>query len=115
MAAPRIVDDLNSAGDGPFVLLAGAGISLWHPSSLPTWSEFNAALLDEAKARARRALPARSPLHKNIESLKVDDIGSKAFSNALVEILAGESYFNVVSTLALTEPNEAHRAIARLV
>ncbi|MDQ3673293.1 MAG: SIR2 family protein, partial [Gemmatimonadota bacterium] len=115
MPGPRIVDDLSAAGAGPFVLLAGAGISLWHPSSLPTWSEFNTALLDEAKARARRALPPRSPLHQDIESLNVNDIGSKAFSNALVEILAGESYFSVVSALAFTEPNEAHRAIARLV
>ena len=114
MAESRIVDDLSTAGAGPFVLLAGAGISLWHPSSLPTWSEFNTALLNEAIARARRALPAQSPIHQVLERLTVDDIGSKAFSNALVEILTGESYFDVVTALAVTQPNGAHHAIARL-
>ena len=54
---PRIVGDLTAAGPGPFVLLAGAGSRIWQPSSLPTWTEFNKALLDEATARARRALP----------------------------------------------------------
>jgi SIR2-like protein len=112
---PTVLDNLTAAGSGPFVLLAGAGVSLWHPSSLPTWNEFNTALLDEAKARAARALPAQSPLRNDLDRLTVDAVGSKAFSNALVEILAGQLYFDVVVGLNVTEPNAVHRGIARLV
>ena len=44
----------------------------------------------------------------------MEEIGSKAFSNALVEILTGDSYFDVVGALATAVPNGAHQAIARL-
>jgi hypothetical protein len=60
MSTPRFTQDLPGIGAGPFVLIAGAGLSLWHPTCLPTWGEFNQALLDEAKARALGALPTRS-------------------------------------------------------
>ena len=47
-----------------------------------------------------------------MELLTVEDIGSKAFSNALVEIVAEESYLSVVRNLTVAEPKDAHRAIA---
>ncbi len=115
MAIRRIVEDLNEAGSGPFVLLAGAGVSIWHPSSLPTWGSLVAELLGEAKARARRALPKHSPLYQDIGALTVEDIGDTTFSNALVDMLAGNAYFAVIGALAASRPNDAHRAIARLV
>ncbi len=98
----------------PFVLLAGAGISLWHPASLPTWNEFNEVLLDEAKARAARELDAKSPVAPAGASISLQDIGSKAFSNMLVEMLSGEAYFDVLGGLDGDHPNDAHRAVARL-
>lgn len=113
--ASRFVDNLTAAGERPFVLLAGAGVSLWHPSSLPRWDEFNTVLLDEARARANRGLTHRPDLRLALQTLSIQDLGSKSFSSALVEILAGEQYFDVIGALDASEPNEAHRAIARLV
>src|SRR5215813_14823952 len=110
---PRFRRDLAGVGAGPFVLLAGAGLSLWHPSSLPTWGEFNEVVLDEAKARAARSLRPGSDAAHALDSLTVKDVGPKAFSNALVEMLAGKSYFDVVRALDAKEPNNAHRAVAR--
>jgi hypothetical protein len=69
----RFIDDLTTGRPGPFVLLAGAGLSLWHPASLPTWGEFNQVLLQEAKARASRALRAGSEAARAVESLTVDE------------------------------------------
>jgi SIR2-like domain len=115
MFGPQLTHNLDGAGRGPFVLLAGAGLSLWHPASLPTWGEFNEVLLDEAKKRASRALRAGSEAEQAVNALTVDDVGSKALSSALVEILAGTAYFDVVRALDAKQVNEAHRAVARLV
>ena len=71
---PLAVSDLAEAGRGPFVLFAGAGISLWHPSPLPTWGEFNQVLLDEAKARAARALRSGSDTAQALDALTVDNV-----------------------------------------
>jgi hypothetical protein len=108
------LEALGIGTSGPFVLLAGAGLSVWHPSSLPTWTEFNQVLLDEARARAERALPPKSPAVAALRSLNLQDIGSKALSNMLVEMLSGEAYFDVVNVLDSELPNDAHRAVARL-
>jgi tetratricopeptide (TPR) repeat protein len=117
MSTPRFTQDLAGIGGVPFVLLAGAGLSLWYPTSLPTWGEFNQVLLHEAKARASRAMRSGSETAQAVAALTVGDIGAKALSNALVEMLAGEweSYFDVVHALDAAEPNGAHRAVAKLV
>ena len=111
--APHL-ESLGIGTGGPFVLLAGAGISLWHPSSLPTWNEFNQVLLDEAKARAARELDSKTPAAQAVSLLSLQDIDSKAFSNMLVEMLSGEAYFDVVGGLDGEHPNMAHLTVARL-
>jgi hypothetical protein len=56
---------------GPFALAVGASISLWHPSSLPTWREFNVTLLEEAKSRALETLTEEAAAEA-IAALTVD-------------------------------------------
>jgi tetratricopeptide (TPR) repeat protein len=115
MPGPGFIDNLHDISPGPLVLFAGAGLSLWHPASLPTWREFNEVLLGEAKERGLRALDATSEAGRILDALTLDDVGMKPLSNALVEVLAGASYFNVLGSLDADIPNEAHRAVARLV
>ncbi|GEP61011.1 SIR2 family protein [Reyranella soli] len=114
MPDARFTDDLGAIGAGPYVLLAGAGLSLWHPTSLPTWAEFNQVLLDEAKACAARVVRTEPEIAQAIAALTLDNVGTKALSNALVEILSGDSYFDVLRALDSSQPNGAHRAVARL-
>lgn len=106
--------DLTDLGQAPLVLIAGAGLSLWHPSSLPTWDEFTRALLDEAKARGLSELDGHSDAARALATLTIGDVGSKALSNMLVEMLVGTTYFDVVAALDSNQTNEAHRAVARL-
>ena len=115
MSAESFRAHLETIRGKSLTLFAGAGLSLWHPSSLPTWSEFNQVLLEKAKERALQARPMGTEVARALRDLKIDDVGSKAFSNQLVEILAGESYFDMVRALDAKRPNEAHRAVARLV
>lgn len=59
LAAQALPDALMEAvSNKRLVIVAGAGISMLPPSSLPDWRQFNEILLDEAKARALAAVPA---------------------------------------------------------
>jgi hypothetical protein len=89
-------------------------VSIWHPSSLPTWDQFNGVLLDEARRRALLELEAGSSAATTLRELTIGDIESKAFSQMLVQLLAGDVYFDVVLGLEGDAPNPAHRAIAAL-
>jgi tetratricopeptide (TPR) repeat protein len=111
----RVSDAFADREGRQVVLFVGAGISLWSPSSLPTWGEFNQVVLGEATERAARKLKQDSEEQRAVAALNVADVGSKTLSNALVEILAGEKYFEMVRALDGKQPNEAHRAVARLV
>jgi hypothetical protein len=70
--------NLDIGDSGPVILLAGAGLSVWHPTSLALWSEFNQVLLEEAQLRAARALQPKSTLAAAVRSLELKQIGSKA-------------------------------------
>jgi hypothetical protein len=93
-------------------IFAGAGISIWTPSSLPGWAAFNEIVLDEVRTLAIRAAP--ETLVGEMRGLTLDDIGSKDFSDALVNDLLGSAYFDILRSLDARRPNPCHCAIATL-
>jgi tetratricopeptide (TPR) repeat protein len=104
----------EAAQRGELIVLAGAGISMAAPSCLPDWYGFNLALLEEIKASAL-ALPG---LPENaaaaVRRLDIGKLGVEAFSDVVVQSLAGESYFPLLQVLDSDQPNANHEAIAEL-
>ena len=97
---------------GRLSILAGAGVSLWAPSALPGWSAFNNIVLDEVREMALSVAP--EAVASSLGQLTLDEIGSKVFSDAVVNDFAGQSYFEILRALDARAFNPCHQAIASL-
>lgn len=94
------------------VLITGAGISMEAPSNLPSWWEYNKAIIKVIRENALKCCPeAKNALEKlDIEkSLPVQCI-----SDVIVNEGAGKSYFPLLDLLNGSKPNLNHFAIASL-
>ncbi len=111
---PRTLAD--ALRTGRLTVVAGAGISMLAPSSLPSWWGFNVALLDAIKQSALNLLPRPQPGQPGLlDALTLDGgIPVVAFSDHLVRSFAGQSYFPLLGLLESSRPNANHRALAEL-
>ena len=96
------------------VVLAGAGISMLPPASLPDWMGFCEALLDGARAKGRDVLAATDAARLAIDRIRLEEIGAKGVSEYLDKIIGGEFYFPVLDALDGIAPNANHLALAQL-
>jgi hypothetical protein len=96
------------------VVLAGAGISMLAPASLPDWMGFCEALLDGARSRGRDALAETDPAREAVARIRLEQIGAKGLSEYLDKIIGGELYFPVLDALDGVAPNANHHALAQL-
>ena len=105
----------DAVRDRRVLIFAGAGVSTLPPSSLPDWTQFNQALLEEIKATALRGGTLPSGVARSISSLCLGDVGMTRFSEAIVKIVTSEGYFPVLKALDSDQTNVNHRAIADLL
>lgn len=104
----------RARADKKLVVFAGAGISMLAPSSLPDWKGFNRTLLDEIKSKATSGIVLDIRGQEAINRLSLDDVGIINFSEAVVKILTGDSYYPVLECLDSDKANANHRALADL-
>lgn len=106
---PALADAITR---GRLVVVAGAGISVLPPSSLPSWWGFNEALLKALRQAAQSLLPPG--YDELLQDLTLDRIPVVAFSDHVVRSFAGEAYFPMLGLLESSRPNANHRALAEL-
>ena len=115
MVEPALPPALRRAiADRRVVVVAGAGISMLAPSSLPDWRGFCDALVEGAKRVAREADGADDTVRAAIGRIQLDDIGAKGMSEYVVKIIGSEFYFPVLGALDGAVPNANHRALAQM-
>src|SRR4051794_27166265 len=99
------------------MVIAGAGVSVLAPTSLPGWSEFNEAVLGSlarqlASATSRRFTEER--LRRLLRTRGRVRAFTPDFMAQLMEEEAGASYFNVLRALDANDIKENHAALATL-
>lgn len=100
--------------DRGLVVLAGAGVSAAPPASVPSWWEFNQAVLSGLRQRfvSSSQVPARA--RRPLERLNLDVLDLGEFSQVVHNAFAGVTWFDLLSVLDGEVPNATHRTIASL-
>lgn len=111
---PELAAAVDAARRSNLAVLAGAGLSMLPPSTLPSWADFVGALLDEAIDSAAAAPFLDGPAVAAIRSLSASAIGTGTLSEAITKYVAGVAYYPVLSALDGTEVNANHWALAEL-
>ncbi len=97
------------------MVFCGSGLSKGAPSYLPDWRSLNQFVLDEARAAGLRALPGLSSSSgAAVESLSLTELPVASFSDQLVTLAAGSTWFEFLRLLDSEQTNAGHRALAEL-
>ncbi len=100
------------------VILAGAGVSMGAPSSLPGWNDLNSMILSAVAGRVRSYFCGRPELDQLLQSLidRRDQHGTFApdYQAQIMEEQCGVAYFRALQALDVEERNAGHDAIAAL-
>lgn len=103
----------NELLEKPFVIVAGAGISMLAPASIPGWWDFNNILKEIILKKAFKQLPEiKNQLESTLKSTKIP---VTAFSDIIVNSIAGSSYFKLLELLEGNAPNANHYSLGSLV
>jgi hypothetical protein len=100
--------------DHGLVILAGAGLSIPPPSSVPSWWAFNEQVLDRLKRTVLEGLPLTPQSRTAVSGVTLDDLGSVEFSQVVSDAFAGPSWFRLLSALEGEAPNAGHCALPAL-
>jgi hypothetical protein len=118
VASKGALDPLaDAARDHRLVILAGAGISMLPPTSLPNWWAFNEAVLRALAGRMAEATNLQFSDERLSRLLgRRDQLKSFTpdFMAQLMEEEAGPANFEVLEALDTDEVNENHSLIAAL-
>lgn len=97
---------------GEIVIFAGSGVSVDEPANLPSWWEYNKALIEEIKRQALLLCPEAKRL---LEPLDVEkDLPVQCVSDIIVRGGAGSAYFPLLKLLDGSMPNANHLAMVEL-
>ena len=97
------------------VVFCGAGLSAGAPSYLPNWRSLNEFVLDEARsASLRRLLRLSAPTVAAVEALSLTELPVASFSDQLVLLVSGSTWFEILGVLDAEVTNPSHRALAAL-
>lgn len=96
------------------VVLAGAGVSIAAPANVPSWWQFNQAVLDALKRRflAGASVPARAT--RPLEHLSLDRLDVNEFSLVVHNAFAGPAWFDLLRVLDGEAPNITHSTLGAL-
>jgi hypothetical protein len=102
----------------PFIAFVGAGASAVSPSKLPTWTEFNAVLLEclceSLTAFSRNRQPAMQMLELFQSRRDETRFFAPDFQAQLIEEEVGQDYFRVWQSLDTDVYGPVHTALAEL-
>ena len=103
-----------SLADGPVAIFAGAGISSIPPTDLPSWSAFNAALINELYRHATALGDVWTPLVEQLS--RTTDAGElpTEYLSQIISNRIGARYFLVLKSLEGDRPNAVHGWLASL-
>jgi hypothetical protein len=108
---------LAQARDDGLVVLAGAGISIPPPTSLPSWNAFNTIVLEALGERVGE-YTSLQPVARSIQSLIARRDGSTCFAPdfqaQIMEEECGADYFRVLTALDSDRRNACHACLAEL-
>src|SRR4051812_41354662 len=97
------------------VVFCGAGLSAGAPSYLPNWRSLNEFVLDEARwAGLGRLLGLSAPTVAAAEALSLAELPVASFSDQLVLLVSGSTWFEILGVLDAEVTNPSHRALAAL-
>src|SRR5262249_34240424 len=100
------------------VVLAGAGLSMGPPSSLPGWTDVNDAFLESLAMRVALAVDGEVPAWPVLELIRdqraIADVAQPDLQAQLAEERLGEHYFALFEPLDIEMWNDGHAAIAAL-
>jgi SIR2-like protein len=97
------------------VVLCGSGVSTVRPSSVPSWYQLNAAVLDGLRALAIGHVLTSAPSRTAAASLRPDDVPLVAFSQVLSDAFASRAWLRVLTVLDDDTTNGVHQALAALI
>ena len=109
-----LVRDIQTHG---LVIVAGAGLSMGPPSSLPGWTAINRAFLENLALLLARHTEGQAGFEVAnfiVERLETAGVALPDFQAQLAEESLGAHYFELFRTLDIETWNPAHAAIAAL-
>lgn len=96
----------NNTKKKQYVIVAGAGISISPPSNLPSWRQYNKAIIDVIKELACGLCPEASDW---IGAIDIENaLPVQCISDLIVSQGAGASYFPLLELLNAASPNVNH-------
>ncbi|MDW7693277.1 SIR2 family protein [Flammeovirgaceae bacterium SG7u.111] len=109
---------IEAVNSGNLVIMAGAGVSMDAPTSLPSWFGFNDKVLDALCQRIERYIekPGWLAEIRQSVSFRRDKVGvfSPDYQAQIMAEECGEKYFEVLQALDSSQTNVTHLAIAKL-
>jgi tetratricopeptide (TPR) repeat protein len=110
---------IRYAREGRLVVLAGAGVSMEPPSSLPSWLTLNRMILEALYRRVGAYLgpfgtDLDAPFAQVLERRDIEQVFAPDYQAQIMEEQVGTTYFRVLQSLDLTQRNWTHEAIAAL-
>lgn len=111
--ADNLPPDLSRAiREKHLAVLCGAGLSMSPPSLVPSWSAFNGIIVEEICSLAASSVP--SDVVPEIRAINPAKIPVQSLSDDIVNVFAGETYFQLLRFLDADETNANHNALAEL-
>jgi tetratricopeptide (TPR) repeat protein len=118
MNADVIASLVHQARAQRLVILAGAGVSMGAPSSLPGWRDLNSMILSAVAGRVRGYFDGRPEVEHLLEALvqRRDVHGTFApdYQAQIMEEQCGVTYFRALQAVDVEQRNASHEAIAAL-
>ena len=96
------------------VVLAGAGTSVGSPANVPSWWDFNQAVLDGVRDGLHRSVEAPVHSRKALAALSLEALDITEFSQIIHNAFAGNTWFELLGVLDGETPNTTHRTLAGL-
>jgi len=100
--------------DHGLVVLGGAGLSVGSPANVPSWWEFNQAVLDGLRHCFAQSIEAPVHARRALERLSLNDLEVTEFSQVVHNAFAGLTWFDLLGVLDGEESNTTHCTLSTL-
>lgn len=101
-------------GEHGLVVLGGAGLSVGSPANVPSWWDFNQAVLDGLRHCFAHSIEAPVHARRALERLSLNDLEVTEFSQVVHNAFAGLTWFDLLGVLDGEEPNTTHCTLSTL-
>ena len=106
-------DPLALSGRRKLYLFCGAGISMLPPSNAPSWWGIYSAAATALFRRMQEEFPLIAP-DLFLQELLSEPLSTQDLATLVVNRFGGDRFLQILQAIDTADPNENHRAIARL-